>query len=711
MIKIDYIIKRDEGDEKKEYTPQAIPQEIDNLVYIKGPNSSGKSTLLNLIALGFFGDKLSSDELNPELKKKINNLINSSHQEIIFDIEVENKLMGISLTSTKDNFKTKDIIVRKHSNGKSKPISAEKFRDEFRLIYDIPINPLKRLPLLLRNIKSDQKDISFEIERFRNYLRNVIEEIKEARDPDAIEKLERKVEEHKRLQKERLKKHKELKSRHHKISKYFLARFLKSVDDEINTIEDEMAELEKEGRKQKRKQSKTRKQHRNNLAALNKRITEAENILREIKSILLKLIDDKDKEVTERYKSWEKANLRDEIHYPDTYETIRRESRFFIDHLEEEKIVEQQQYSADIEMMKLINSLIGTLIEYSDNQIKIPIVDLPVDEFISTLREESETYENITRKINNIEHTSGLLSNLITLIDDSIKYKERIVSLSDDFSEEDLEEYTLENELEEKVIELDVAKKEYNELEKKAIKNEYDPAKLINEYKKLSNEEYLRDFEIFTKEQLAEKLSDLDRKITKSQADLDKLTQIIEERKEDIERLKNKEPHEFQDEYQTIQKILLSTQSLETKFKDFNVFLETIIERKKGHKELSENELSYLNKIGNHLGSKVNQIKHIDKTYLIENIDVLSETIETKENKEIHFSDLGTGQGQAAYLDTLLSMSDDKKIIALFDEVAMMTESTLQPIKEKLQDLYENKKLFMGIIVQKAEEVEVESLI
>lgn len=708
MIKVDYTIKRDEGDEVIEYTPQDIPQKIENLVYIKGPNSSGKSTLLNLIALAFFGDKLSNDELNPELRKKVNNLINSSHQQLKFDIEVENELIGITLKSKKDNYRSNDIIVRKQSNGKSKPISAEKFRDEFRLIYDIPINPLKRLPLLLRNIKSEQKDISFEIERFRNYLRAVIDEIKEARDPETISKLERRVEDHKKLRSKRSEKLEELESRYKRISKYFLARFLHSADDEIKAIKNKIAELEKEGRKQKRKQSKARKQYRKQLSELNKRITEAEDIQKEIKSILPKLIDKDDKE---RYKSWKNANLRDEIHYPDIHRTLRHETNYFINHLEELSIIEQQKSSTDIEMVKLIDSLIGTLIEYSNNQIRVPIIDLPVDEFISTLREESENYENITKKIKNMEHSIGLLSDLVTLIEDAVKYKERIVSISDDFNEEDLEELSLENELEEKEIELVVASKKFNELEKKAIKNEYETTKLIDEYEKLKQEEFLRDFEIYTEKQLSEKMSQMEGKIDKSQKDLDKLTKIIQERNDEIERLKNKEPHDFQDEYQTIQKILTKTQSLETKFKDFNEFLDTIIERKKERNELTENELIYLNRIGKHLGTKVSQIKHIDNTYLVENIDVISETIETRENKEIRFSDLGTGQGQAAYLDTLLSMSDDKKIIALFDEVAMMTESTLQPIKEKLQTLYKNKKLFMGIVVQKAEAVEVESLI
>ena len=49
MIKVDYRIERNEGDEVNIYAPKLIPNELPNVVYIQGPNSSGKSTLLNII--------------------------------------------------------------------------------------------------------------------------------------------------------------------------------------------------------------------------------------------------------------------------------------------------------------------------------------------------------------------------------------------------------------------------------------------------------------------------------------------------------------------------------------------------------------------------------------------------------------------------------------------------------------------------------------
>ena len=57
MIEYDYRLEHDYANEKKVYVPK-YPKELPNLVCIEGPNSSGKSTLLHLLALGCHGLKV-----------------------------------------------------------------------------------------------------------------------------------------------------------------------------------------------------------------------------------------------------------------------------------------------------------------------------------------------------------------------------------------------------------------------------------------------------------------------------------------------------------------------------------------------------------------------------------------------------------------------------------------------------------------------------
>jgi exonuclease SbcC len=96
MIEYDYLIERDEGDETKEFKPDKIPTKLDNLSYIEGPNSSGKSTLLNIIALGFYG--LKNSRINVALQDKLKSLSNSTHQKLSFKIKISSKNADLEIT-------------------------------------------------------------------------------------------------------------------------------------------------------------------------------------------------------------------------------------------------------------------------------------------------------------------------------------------------------------------------------------------------------------------------------------------------------------------------------------------------------------------------------------------------------------------------------------------------------------------------------------
>jgi exonuclease SbcC len=119
----------------------------------------------------------------------------------------------------------------------------------------------------------------------------------------------------------------------------------------------------------------------------------------------------------------------------------------------------------------------------------------------------------------------------------------------------------------------------------------------------------------------------------------------------------------------------------------------------------------FAQRVSEYLAQKIGFIRHIDGNYKVKTIDILNKCITTETGKLIRFTDLGTGQSQGAYIEGLLNMEENKKIIALFDEVAMMDSKTMNPIIEKLKDLYNSKKLLCGIIVQKADSVNTRALI
>lgn len=71
---------------------------------------------------------------------------------------------------------------------------------------------------------------------------------------------------------------------------------------------------------------------------------------------------------------------------------------------------------------------------------------------------------------------------------------------------------------------------------------------------------------------------------------------------------------------------------------------------------------------------------------------------------------MGTGQSQSAYLMSKLNSNTNKKLVALFDEIAMMDTNSLKPIYERIKRMYYDNKLLTAIVVQKGDELVIKSL-
>lgn len=708
MIKIDYLIRRDEGDRIAEFKPKLIPTELPNVVYIEGPNSSGKSTLLNLIALAFFGQKLSSDELNQDLRERLNNLINSPHQDIKFKIQVDNELMGIELISEKEDLDAPDFTVRIRKGKKEKPISADAFRKEYKLIYDIPNNPLERLPLLLMGIKNDQKDLELDIGQLRDYLRSVIEEIKNSKDPDLIEKLRNKNEideSHLTTNNTALE---ELNKKKNQFKQYFLARFYGEYKTEKEQISERIEEITKRAKKEKRDLTQAIRKNQALYKQLEENLQNLENNFREIKGLLPNIID---KDQKQSYEYWAKGNIRNEVFYPDIYSMLREVSKFFSEYLKDKHLSEQQSFSQDLDKINMLKSLIAILNDYRNKKFTIPNVNLPISDFIDSLNEDLSNHQELIIKLQNIDHCAKLLDKLILTINDTIKISKELNNKEKILNIEDIEEFSSHQELTDLLIQLtDISDKE-NKYKTSIIKANWEPEKFLDEYATLKTNPELEVYNTFIESQLKDKLNEMENKIKDKEKVIAQFIKRIESTNNEILRLEEKEPHKYQDYYSTIQEILAHVLNLEKEFHSFDIYIKKIIAGNVKFNEFTDEEKSYSEFIGTYLAKKVISIRHISEVYDVKNINVIQKKITTEQGKEIQFTDLGTGQGQAAYLDTLLSMSENKKIIALFDEVAMMDESSLKPIKKKLRKLYEKGNLLMAIIVQKGEKVKVEPIV
>ena len=259
MLKFDYKIIRNEGDTEVTYTPGIIPTTLPNLVYIEGPNSSGKSTLLNIIASGLYG--LKKDNIAPELKQKLKSLFDESYQKLTFKFEIINRNGSLKLESIKDDPNKKSFVVKEYKDkNKPVPLPYDRFDREYTLIYDIPENPTERLTQLTYSIKELQIDMTRKISYLRRFSHEVIDNVKNARNPKRIEKLKREIRTLKK-QKEVIEKKIETDSKLlDSLEKFTYCKYYLEYLNEFNNIENEIERLKKEKSLLKRKISRINKE-------------------------------------------------------------------------------------------------------------------------------------------------------------------------------------------------------------------------------------------------------------------------------------------------------------------------------------------------------------------------------------------------------------------------------------------------------------------
>ena len=132
MIKLEYELKQNQGENYSTYTVNENFEKIPNMCSIEGPNSSGKSTLLNIIALSFFGDEF--EGVNHNLKNKIKDLVKPNKTEIKYKIEVDVD-DKTKLIAEKKDFEKTNIEVYEVKEGKTYPLTYDNFKRKYLMIY------------------------------------------------------------------------------------------------------------------------------------------------------------------------------------------------------------------------------------------------------------------------------------------------------------------------------------------------------------------------------------------------------------------------------------------------------------------------------------------------------------------------------------------------------------------------------------------------
>lgn len=706
LIEYDYQIKRNEGDEIVIYVPDKIPKKIPNLVYIEGPNSSGKSTLLNIIALGLHG--LKKENMAPALKHKMESLLDTTYQQVTFQFKIQNRDNSLEIISTKDDPK-KPIKVYEIKNGKKVTLPPERFEREYNLIYDIPENPTQRLNQLTRSIKEIQRTMRNRVASLRTYIQTVINDVKNSRDPERIKTLKEELTKAENEYDKLLEKHKNNENYLEMLEKYTYSRFLLEYLEKLERTEKEIKELEKEEKRIKRKIKKQTKEYEELAKRAQEKIESLKETYDQATPILKSLIPKEDRHFISL---WERINFNDVFRRLEFSDGFRKVLLTFKVKLF--NMAYDEKYKDAIEEARIWEKVVDVLEEYETKDFIVPGIGTKISEFIKILKEANKEKEELLNYIHNIE-------NLIELLDKINKDREtleteifprlREISGDQEFEWLDDDQY-MEDKIENmrrKLVEIQARCDFYiNECTKMNISDK--------EFRSIFEELRLKDeiipYHSYSEEQLLEKISSLQREIKEEKQTIKKKELFLEVQKKDIERLEKMEPHKYQDKMSELTDLLRTCQILEQKLVKYDRYITQIID---GHGRYSTDPKDrergkYFQEVSTYLGRRVGYIRHINQEYKVKSIDMIKGLINTEEGKIIRLADMGTGQSQSAYLMGQLNVSDNRKIIALFDEVAMMDKKSLTPVFKKLIELYEKDRLLVGIVVQMGQKIKIEEI-
>jgi DNA repair protein SbcC/Rad50 len=710
MITCDFTLERDLGNNKKQiFTPDKIPPELPNLVLIEGPNSSGKSTLLNILALSMYGSK--SKKINELLKKKMSSLLDSEYQDLSFGVKIENKDMNLKIVSRKEKG-SREINVFESVNGeREKPLSPEKFDDKYNLIYDIPNNPTERLRELTREIKEEQLRYGYKVANLHDHIHGILKEIEKGRDPERLESFKANL---RQLGKDR----NELEEKRNKIltiqetltTYTYLNYFLKYCNlcrhfaKEIENLQNKSKEIVKVGRKTSGDYKKLEKD-------IKRLIEEIDEQFQTITPLLNNVLLGTEKS---HFIIWNRIHekLYDTItdyEFPDKFES---EAAYLFEALNEMKMREEKNES--LKEAKIISELIDFLNEYKNSKIILPGAEISLIDFLKALESKKKQNQKITDRANNISRAIELLEGLDNLRKAVEKKLPQLRNLADtkaDYSDNILETDEINSMLSEYKVNLGKNEKMVDFYVRECITKGIE----INSISDDEIKARIHGFEInkdlspylsYKENELLNKINRLEIEIKETNEDISKKSLYINDYEKEIERLEAKEPHKYQEYADMLKEIYIKTGLI-------HQYLCKNYDNEIG-KLMSDNpkkdliDKKYLFEISKYLAKRIGTFRHIDKQYKANSVDLISREIVTIEGQIIRFDDMGTGQSQSAYLKGLLNTEDDKrKIIALFDEVAMMDSCSLDPIYKKFKELYDEGRLLVGIVVQKADSVNV----
>ncbi|MHA1267809.1 MAG: hypothetical protein ACTSRS_21430 [Candidatus Helarchaeota archaeon] len=653
---LDYHIK---GDPPFTFPPDYCDEEIEaNIIEIRGKNGTGKTTLLNVLALALgylnYGTELENKE---DLVYTLNELDNNNTLEYNFLISSD---VGKEYVLELSKKKGKRSIIK--VNGSEKSIDA---LNNFEIIFLTEDDPEKVVNQSIRKVVKYFKNIE---QNFEEITKKLMEEGFKIDDYETVNNSIKSVEDKiTDLKKETSEKEKQLKEKEELLNNVLLRNDLKEKLDILASKEDTIKKYEKYREDYEKYQDSTYDE-------ISKKINQEQKKLDKLNFKINNTIDLK---IIENCRIIKLYGVKPDV------EKILGCDKGEIENIKSNIDIEESKTSSI--KYELVDDMIDLFSSYSPREI-IPIINKSVSETVSELR-EIKNKMNFDRIYILVEELKNLINDKNGELRKSKRIREKIDALYDKL--EAHENIDVKNLL-----------KNYRTYEAEYIKLQnvmsMNKDTLLDKWHKLSkikNEQ--KDVE--------SEISNLKLEIRLSKQN----TRSLEKNLKVLNEKKGKKPkyYEYKD---SVSKTFENIIKIRERIINYVSILEDTKEAKRQYENKKDKEgftskdyKHFYNSVGKYLGKLFEPVKFANETHTIDFFDIEDNKFVTSKNRKIQIRKLSEGQNKiTALTPSLKRLGLTRKGIVLIDEIADLDYENIADVKRNLKQAYQDGRILLAIMVR-----------
>ncbi len=698
MLEFDYTYKKD----GKTYKPN-IDKVSSGLLYVRGPSGKGKSTWLMIFAMEFFG--IEDNQRND--REYINMMKAILRRYIVWTIKIH-IADGTILFSEKLDGKIPEFKVGEIINGEIRLLNSEQFFTKYNNLYMLPSNPKEKLGGLTKSLKDGANILFSELTAIEKEISGNITEIK-SKDPDRVERLHSTLKEQKKDLKTLKAEQKQIEEQSKSLKIYTYNKYEEYYKDKINYTSKSLSELDRkidsdDYRAQKIAQNyyNTISKIENMLDSLNTRFNDMYSILKVTQNVSKYNLD-----------TWANINFNDA---KNNYEKIDEMKSLVINILGKLDNEKNKSKIKDREV-KFIRKMYDDAIAYRD--VDTILGKLSTKLFIQDLEQRVNIYGYIIKNNENIDRCIEKLANIkidfesLDQLCDIVKSTKHEINIGikkinvecismEDIGNRDILRKNL-TYYQKKYADYINYKSDESDLDFTPDQN-YDAIKEI-----LSKYEKWKDEDIIEKE-FEKDINSLENRKINKRAKINITEENIKITENEIGQLVVVDkPEEQKKRLGKLENNLKDVANFRKKIIDYQQNLNRLDGYAKNYAEagitpnFSKGEEIFYDYVFSYLGQNIGTIICGDnEMYEIKYFNSITKDYVTKEGKIIDSDSVSTGQTQSNLLRGKLNIEsrDNRRIIALCDEISTIAGSPLKIVMEDILELEKKGNLISAILVQ-----------